>query len=61
MKILHVLPSLSPGGMERLAIQLAGDAAAPRRSRGNRLGTRSLGGQGHGSWRRTLRIACHLT
>jgi glycosyltransferase involved in cell wall biosynthesis len=27
VKILHVLPSLAPGGMERLAIQLAGDAA----------------------------------
>jgi glycosyltransferase involved in cell wall biosynthesis len=27
VKILHVLPNLSPGGMERLAIQLAGDAA----------------------------------
>lgn len=27
MKILHVLPNLAPGGMEQLAIQLAGDAA----------------------------------
>lgn len=26
MRILHVLPSLSPGGMERLVIQLAADA-----------------------------------
>lgn len=28
MRILHVLPGLSPGGMERLVIQLAADAAA---------------------------------
>jgi glycosyltransferase involved in cell wall biosynthesis len=28
MRILHVLPSLSPGGMERLVIQLAADATA---------------------------------
>jgi hypothetical protein len=27
VKILHVLPNLAPGGMEQLAIQLAGDAA----------------------------------
>ena len=26
MKILHVLPNLAPGGMERLVIQLAADA-----------------------------------
>ena len=28
MRILHVLPSLSPGGMERLVIQLAAEATA---------------------------------
>ena len=28
MKILHVLPSLAPGGMERLAVQLGSDATA---------------------------------
>ena len=34
MKILHVLPNLAPGGMEQLAIQLAGDAA----DHGDRVG-----------------------
>ena len=28
MKILHVLPSLGPGGMERMVISLAADAVA---------------------------------
>jgi glycosyltransferase involved in cell wall biosynthesis len=28
MKIVHVLPTLAPGGMERLALQLAADAVA---------------------------------
>ena len=40
MKILHVLPSLAPGGMEQLAIQLAGDAA----KRGDRVVIASASG-----------------
>jgi glycosyltransferase involved in cell wall biosynthesis len=40
--ILHVLPSLAPGGMERLAIQLAGDAAAH--------GDRAVIASGPGAW-----------
>lgn len=43
MRILHVLPNLAPpGGMERLAIQLAGDAAAH--------GDRAVIASGPGAW-----------
>ena len=42
MKILHVLPSLSPGGMEGLAIQLAGDAVGH--------GDRAVIASGPGAW-----------
>ncbi|MGN6682301.1 MAG: glycosyltransferase family 4 protein [Streptosporangiaceae bacterium] len=43
MRILHVLPQLSPGGMENLVIQLAGDATR----RGDHVAVAS----GPGDWR----------
>jgi glycosyltransferase involved in cell wall biosynthesis len=43
MRILHVLPQLSPGGMENLVIQLAGDAT----KRGDRVAVAA----GPGDWR----------
>jgi glycosyltransferase involved in cell wall biosynthesis len=42
VRILHVLPNLSPGGMERLAIQLASDAAGH--------GDRAVIASGSGAW-----------
>jgi glycosyltransferase involved in cell wall biosynthesis len=42
VRILHVLPGLSPGGMERLVIQLAGDAT--------RHGDRVVVASGPGAW-----------
>ena len=42
MKILHVLPNLAPGGMEQLAIQLAGDAVGH--------GDRTVIASGPGAW-----------
>lgn len=46
VKILHVLPGLAPGGMEQLAIQLAGDAA------GN--GDSVVVASGRGAWEQRL-------
>jgi glycosyltransferase involved in cell wall biosynthesis len=42
MKIVHVLPTLAPGGMERLAVQLAADAVSH--------GDRVLVAAGPGAW-----------
>jgi glycosyltransferase involved in cell wall biosynthesis len=42
MKIVHVLPTLAPGGMERLALQLAADAVGH--------GDRVLVAAGPGAW-----------
>jgi glycosyltransferase involved in cell wall biosynthesis len=42
MKIVHVLPALAPGGMERLALQLAADAVGH--------GDRVLVAAGPGAW-----------
>jgi glycosyltransferase involved in cell wall biosynthesis len=42
VNILHVLPNLAPGGMERLAIQLAGDAVGH--------GDRAVIASGPGAW-----------
>ena len=61
MRILHVLPSLSPGGMERLVIQLAADATGHGDSVVVASEPRGLGGQGPRGRRRACRPASHLT
>ena len=49
MRILHVLPSLSPGGMERLVIQLTADATGH--------GDSVIVASGHGAWEEKILAA----
>ncbi len=44
MRILHVLPVMAPGGMERLVLQLAADATAHGDSVRGGVGAWGLGG-----------------